>query len=191
MRNARERCVSEGRVRPHRGEQGGTWKGKCDGTGGYRHITLRFCLMLRYAQCCVTQKFERGERSRAMRLDFRASGRGEVSSRAMHTAREICLDLAELRVLADMEDAQIAAVKKFVMKWNSLIFSDIETGEWPHPIVTMVRSRCTSAHAAALAAAHTFELCCLACPRPCAALAAPRLLRRACCTLAAHSLRPH
>jgi hypothetical protein len=109
----------------------------------------------------------------------------------MHTAREICLDLAELRVLADMEDAQIAAVKKFVMKWNSLIFSDIETGEWPHPIVTMVRSRCTSAHAAALAAAHTFELCCLACPRPCAALAAPRLLRRACCTLAAHSLRPH
>lgn len=62
----------------------------------------------------------------------------------MHTATEICLDLAELRVLADMEDAQIAAVKKFVMKWNSLIFSDIETGEWPHPIVTMVRSRCIS-----------------------------------------------
>jgi hypothetical protein len=62
----------------------------------------------------------------------------------MHTAREICLDLAELRVLADMEDAQIAAVKKFVIKWNCLIFSDIETGEWPHPVVTMVRSRCIS-----------------------------------------------
>ena len=101
-------CVTRVNGAFRKGECGRTGVNKgALGTGGYRHITLRFCLMLRYAQCCVTQKFERGERSRAMRLDFRASGRGEVSSRAMHTAREICLDLAELRVLADMEDAQI------------------------------------------------------------------------------------